>query len=173
MTSRLKKIITIGIICLVLAAGLGIYANKWTGEKMQKVVLGLAEPIFPYRDYTEDELAKMYPQIKYADVLTRVTPEQTYTNFREALRTNNLDLALEQLSKESIKYSENIDELKKAYETNKFVEGLKYYPEKIWRSNFGQSIGNLCYEQERDNGKFVGCTAFIKDANGDWKLDSL
>ncbi len=175
MTSRLKKIIAIGIICLVLATGLGIYANKWAGEKMQKVVLGLAESSFPYRDYTEEELAKMYPQIKYADVPTRVTPEQTYANFREALRTNNLDLALEQLGRESERYGENVEILTNFDKENKFQELYQHYPERIEKSNMYESISQYEYDYYSSQYKqnLIGSINFIKDANGDWKLDSL
>ncbi len=173
MTSRLKKIITMGIICLVLAAGLGICANKWAGEKMQKVVLGLAEPNFPYRDYTEDELAKMYPQIRYADVPTRVTPEQTYANFREALRTNNLDLALEQLGRESGEYKQNKDDLIQAHQENRFNDIYQSYPEAILQESISETLSQFYFNYKEGNLEKTHFINFIKDANGDWKLDSL
>ncbi|MCG2699342.1 hypothetical protein L6251_02935, partial [Candidatus Parcubacteria bacterium] len=147
--------------------------NKWTESKMRKVALGLAESSFPYRDYTEQELAKMYPQIKYADVPTRVTPEETYAKFRQALKENNLELAIEQLSRESEKYKENVDVITKVYNENRFNEIYETYPEDIWRGTFGESIGQLCYKQKHEDGEFIGCSSFTKDANGDWKLDSL
>lgn len=158
---------------MVLTTGLGIYANKWAGEKMQKVVLGLAEPNFPYRDYTDEELAKMYPQIKYADVPTRVTPEQTYTNFREALRTNNLDLALEQLGRESERYGENAKVLTDAYNQGKFSEAYQAYPEKIEKESMAESIASYYYFRKEGDINLKTHISFTKDANGDWKLDSL
>jgi hypothetical protein len=163
------------IIVVVVAAFLGgLYFYKyWWPQKQLKIQLGLASDKFPWRDYTESELNKMYPQIKYADVPTRTTPEQTYAKFREALRTNNLELALGQLSVESEKYNENLEKLRKAYNEGKFSNSLSLYPENVRRSTFGSSMGNLCYEQTRNNEKIVGCTEFSKDANGDWKMDSL
>ncbi|MBU2265253.1 hypothetical protein KJ784_03665, partial [Patescibacteria group bacterium] len=94
-----KKTIWALVILVVLAVVLGgLYCYKvWWPKKEIAIQAGLAKSTFPWRAYTQEELNKMYPQIKYADVPTRVTPEQTYANFREALRTNNLEMALEQL----------------------------------------------------------------------------
>ncbi|MBU4142899.1 hypothetical protein KJ590_02765 [Patescibacteria group bacterium] len=170
-----KKALWAIVILVVLAAILGgWYCYKiWWPQRQAMISLGLAESKFPWRNYTQDELNKLYPQIRYADVPTRVTPEQTYANFREALRTNNLELALEQLGKDAQGYAENLEKLKNAYEENKFISSINLYPENFWRSTFGPSVGSLCYEQLYDNKKIVGCTSFIKDANGDWKMDSL
>lgn len=173
MNPKLKKIIIIGIVLIVLALFGGVYFNTWFKQKMEKVQLGLSEPNFPYRDYTQEELNKMHPQIKYADVETKTTPEQTYEKFRQALKENNLELAIEQLSAESEKYTENKETLTKFYNENKFQEASQSYPEQIWRSNFSESFGQLCYNQKHGDGEYVGCSDFIKDGNGNWKLDSL
>lgn len=170
-----KKIIWGVVILVVLAAVLGgFYCYKvWWPQRQMMISLGLAEANFPWRAYTQEELNRLYPQTRYADVPTRVTPEQTYAKFREALRTNNLEMALEQLSKESAKYTENSEKLKKAHNENRFMSSLNLYPEKSWRSTFGESLGSLCYDQLYDEEKIVGCSVFIKDASGDWKMDSL
>ena len=84
--------------------------------------MGLSSDKFPWQDFTQEELNKLYPQIRYADVPTRVTPEQTYANFREALRTNNLGLALEQLSVDSKRYSENKMAIENADAESRFLE---------------------------------------------------
>lgn len=175
MSKKIRIWVVVGLL-IVVAVYIGGYLyfwRVWWPAKQIKIVQGLATVEFPWRDYSQAELNKMYPQIKNAAVPTRVTPEETYVKFREALRTNNLELAVEQLSKESKKYQDNTNNLQQAHKEGRFVSSLKLYPEKYWRSNFGQAMGNLCYEQERDNGKIVGCTDFIKDANGDWKMDSL
>lgn len=170
-----RIIIGLVIIFVVLAAIFGgFYFYKiWWPEKQLKIQMGLAESKFPWRNYTQEELNKLYPQIKNANIPTRVTPEETYAKFREALRTNNLELAVAQLAEESQKYSENLEKLRKAYKENKFIDSSDLYPEKVWRSTFGVSIGSLCYEQTYDNKAVTGCTSFIKDGNGDWKMDSL
>jgi hypothetical protein len=169
----MRKIIWVIIIILILAGGYWYGSQVWWPKKQLKIQLGLAEPDFPWWDYTQEELEKLYPQIRYADIPTRITPEETYAKFREALRTNNLELALEQLSEESGKYEENKNKLRTAFEENKFNVSLSLYPVEVWRSTFSESSGGLCYNQERDNEKFVGCTDFLKDSNGDWKMDSL
>lgn len=167
----MKKYFAI-IIFLAVVAG-SIFGYRWYEIKMKKVEIGLAEPIFPYRDYTQEELNKMYPQIKYADVATRITPEETYAKFRQALEENNLELALEQLSKESERHEENVEKIKKFFQEEKFNELLNYYPEEIWRGTFGESVGNICYTQQQKDGEFIGCSSFIKNSNGEWKIDSL
>jgi len=170
-----KKTMWAVITLVVIAAFLGgfYFYKVWWPTKQLKIQAGLSSDKFPWRDYTQDELTKMYPQIRYADVPTRTTPEQTYAKFREALRTNNLEMALEQLSSESNRYAENKSSVENSYKDDKFISSINLYPEKNWRSTFGSSTGSLCYEQSYDNKKIVGCTNFIKDANGDWKMDSL
>lgn len=169
MTPRLKKIIIIGAVAIILVAILGVYLNGWTIRKMDKISLGLSEPNFPYRDYTEGELAKMFPQIKNADVATRTTPEETYAKFRQALKDNNLEMAIEQLSKDSGKYKENKEALAKAYGEGKFKEALIYYPETITKELRGESISSYFYSK----GEMIIHISFIKNSNGDWKIDIL
>jgi hypothetical protein len=167
----MKRTFTIIIVLAVVA--IAFLGYKWYETKMKKVELGLAEPHFPYKEYTEEELAKMYPQIKYADVPTRVAPEQTYAKFRQALKENNLQLALEQLSKESEKYEQNVDVITKAYEDGKFNEAFESYPEKIEKESMAESIASYYYFRKERDVNLKTHISFIKDANGDWKLDSL
>jgi len=168
-----KKIIIIGLMVIILAAALGIGLNIWTTKKMDKVALGLARPDFPYADYTEEELSKMYPQIKYADVPTRISPEETYAKFRQALKENNLEMAIEQLNKESERYKENTEALTQAYEEGRFGQIYNSYPEKIEKSNMYESIAQFYFLQKEGEYNLRQYINFIKNANGDWKLDSL
>ncbi|MDD5290729.1 MAG: hypothetical protein PHZ04_01305 [Patescibacteria group bacterium] len=174
MTARLKKIIIIGIIAIIVVGLFGVYLNFWTMRKMDKVALGLASPDFPYADYTEEELAKMYPQIKYADVATRITPEQTYAKFRQALKENNLELAIEQLSKESGKrYNENKEALTQAHQEGRFGQIYSSYPEKIEKENMYEVRAQFYFLQKEGDETMRYPLDFIKDVNGDWKLYSL
>ncbi|MBU1102855.1 hypothetical protein KJ853_04370, partial [Patescibacteria group bacterium] len=142
-----RKILWVIIILILAVASAGgyFYFQKWWGVKEQKIQMGLASDKFPWRDYTQEELNKMYPQIKYADVLTRVTPEETYAKFREALRTNNLEMAMEQLSKESKKYQENKADLEKAYKGGKFINIYNEYLEKLEKSYMYESIAQFYF----------------------------
>lgn len=179
----MKKVLKIsGIVAgvLVLAAVLALgalYAAKWVVIKKEKVRLGFAEPNFPFRNYSIEELNKMYPQIKYADVQTRVTPEETYTRFRQALKDNNLEMAIEQLSKSSKKrYGENVKDLTDFYNQNEFQELYNnYYPEQIIKVNMHESIAQyeFNYYDSEYKKELIGTMDFTKDANGDWKMDSL
>jgi len=169
-----KTILIIFLLLTIITSIIGkVYFDKWLEVKMKKIEFGLAEPTFPFRDYTQEELNKMYPQIKNADVPTRTTPEETYAKFRQALKENNLQMAIEQLSRESERYGENVEFLKKVYNKGELERGLEDYPENVWRENFGESRGSLCYEQQIKGEGFIGCISFIKDSNGDWKIDNL
>lgn len=170
-----KKVLWAIVILAVLAAVLGgVYCYKiWWPQKQARISLGLASDKFPWRDFTQDELNKLFPQIKYADVPTRVTPEQTYANFREALRTNNLELALEQLSKESEKYDENKSAIEKAYRESRLHSLSEVYLEELNKSYMYESIAQYYFIDKEDVKITNYPINFIKDANGDWKIDSL
>jgi flagellar basal body-associated protein FliL len=166
-----KKQIFIVIIILILTAALVWLCANWWQTKQLKIQQGLANDKFPYKDYTQEELNKMHPQIKNADVPTRTTPEQTYANFREALRMNNLDMAIEQLSKESEKYEENKKTLEQAHGEGKFLEAYKEYPEKIEKESMYESTASYYYLRRANEQAFKTHISFIKNSNGDWKID--
>jgi flagellar basal body-associated protein FliL len=171
MSKRAKVIL---IIILLLALGLaGVFGVQWWQKKMKMIELGLAEKTFPFRAYSEEELAKMYPQIPYANIPTRTTPEQTYAKFRQALKENNLEMALEQLSKESERYEENVEIITEAYKKGRFGEIYKKYPEEILKSDMYESIAEYYYLERVGENEVRQSINFIKDSNGDWKLDSL
>ena len=174
MTKQFKIALVVLLVAAVVLVVGNYYVQRWTDAKMFKVSMGMAENTFPWRDYTEAELAKMYPQIRYADVPTRVTPEQTYAKFRQALKENNLDMAVEQLSKSSRgRFNENKDYLTKMFNEKKFSQIYKEYPEKIEKSLMGESIAEFYYLYNEGGRTFREPLGFIKDANGDWKMDSL
>jgi len=166
----MKKIIWVIIIIVILAGGCWYGTQIWWSKKQLKIQLGLAEPDFPWWDYTQEELDKLYPQIRYADVPTRVTPEETYAKFREALRTNNLELAIEQLSEESERYDKNKEAIEKAYEEKKLSSIFKEYPENIEKEYMYEAMAQF-YFLENDGSRYP--IDFLKDVNGDWKMDSL
>ena len=170
-----KTILIIFLLLTIIISIIGkVYFDKWLEVKMKKIEFGLAEPTFPFRDYTQEELNKMYPQIKNADVPTRTTPEETYAKFRQALKENNLQMAIEQLSRESERYGENVKLLEDAYKDGKFFEIYKEYPENIKKAYIYESIAQFYFIEENENGKkTIYPITFIKDSNGDWKIDNL
>ncbi|MBU3926048.1 hypothetical protein KJ763_02680 [Patescibacteria group bacterium] len=165
-----KYIFIIIILAVIIIAVLGY---QWYETKMRKIGFGLAEPNFPYRNYTQEELNIMYPQIKYADVATRVTPEETYAKFRQALSENNLEMAIEQLSKESEKYEENVNDLTQAHKENRFNEIYQSYPEIILKENISEALSQFYFNYKENNQQRTHFINFIKNSDGDWKLDSL
>ena len=171
----MKKIkIIIGIVILAaLVIGGYFYFQNWWAIKQIKIEKGLASEKFPWRDYTQEELAQMYPQIKYANVPTRVTPEETYAKFREALKDNNLEMAIEQLAEESERHEENKQILTKFYNEGKFSEAYKEYPEKIEKSSMYESIASYYYFRNKEGQDFKIHISLLKDINGDWKLDNF
>ncbi|MDD2753596.1 MAG: hypothetical protein PHT44_03235 [Candidatus Portnoybacteria bacterium] len=170
-----KKIIWAVVILVMLAAFLGgfYFYKAWWPTKQLKIQAGLSSDKFPWRDYSQEELNKLYPQIRYADVPTRITPEQTYAKFREALRTNNLEVALEQLAKDGEKYNENKLSIEKAYKEEKFVSLSELYLDKLNKSYMYESIAQYYFADKENNKNTNYPINFIKDANGDWKMDSL
>lgn len=171
----MKKIIWAIIIILVLAGGCWYGSQVWWPKKQLKIQLGLAEPDFPWWDYTQEELDKLYPQIRYADVPTRVTPEETYAKFREALRTNNLELALEQFYDGNRTGVEATNSMRQFYEEDKFRELYNHYPANLEKVNMYESIAQYeyTYFSSQYDQELIGTIDFVKDANGDWKMDSL
>jgi hypothetical protein len=162
-----SSVILVGVVVLAWAG------FSWWQTKQAQIKLGVASDKFPYRGYTQEELNKMYPQIKNADVPTRTTPEETYAKFREALKTNNLEMAIEQLSKESEKYEENKKTLEQAYKDGKFAGAYKEYPEKIEKQSMYESIASYYYFRKVGGEDQKTHLSFIKDSNGDWKIDIL
>lgn len=174
MTKKFKITVVILLAVFVILVAGNFYFQHWLEIKMAKVAIGTASDKFPWRDYTQAELNKMYPQIKYADVATRVTPEQTYANFRQALKDNSLQLAISQLSKSSKqRYEENKKMLENFYNEKKFSELYQYYNGKIEKSWASETIAEYEFDVF-ENGKIYANTVhFEKDANGDWKMVSL
>lgn len=173
MTPFLAKILRAGIIAIVLALAGTIIFNVWLENKMKKVALGLADYTFPFHEYTEQELNQKYPQIRYADVPTRITPEQTYAKFRQALKENNLQTALDQLSKESENYNDNKEILTKAYNDGDFAEAFNEYPEKIEKSTMYETIASFYFLKNEGGHNLRQYIGFLKNQNGNWLIDVL
>lgn len=169
-----KILIAILFVIVVVAVGFVVYRfvySPWREVKSQKIELGLSSPNFPFRDYSVAELENMHPQVKNADVPTRVTPTQTYVLFREGLKENDLDKVLAQLSPDSARYEENMASIKKAFEEGRFGEIYEKYPEEIEESWTGETISQ--YEFVETDTDFLHMLGFIKNSDGDWKIDKL
>ncbi|MDD2758208.1 MAG: hypothetical protein PHD72_02430 [Patescibacteria group bacterium] len=168
-----KKIfVVVLVVVAVLIAGFLCWrymGAEWWQVKQHKIALGLANPNFPWFDRSEAELAKLYPQVKNADVPTRVTPEETYAKFRQGLKENNLDLVLAQLSVDSSRYDSNVTAVRKAFAEGKFAEIFGKYPEKITESWTGDTISQ--YNFVEFDSDYLHMIEFKKNADGVWEID--
>ena len=167
-----KFIVVVVVIAALVLAGFISWQNfgaSWWQTKQEKIRLGLANSAFPWSDRTQEELNNLYPQVKNADVPTRVTPEQTYAAFRQALKDNNLQAALDQLYVDSSRYESNVASITKAYKENKFVEIYGKYPEVLTKSWMNETISQFVFVY--DDGKSSHFIDFIKNDNGDWKIE--
>ncbi len=157
---------------VVLAAGYFFWWRPWAKERLIKIQMGEARSLWPWQDYTQEELGKMYPQIRNAKVATTITPEETYAKFREALKTNNLELALAQISHTNGKrYNENKQTLEEAYRDKRFTAAYNEYPEKIEKEYMAESIAQYNYDKIIDKEKFSNSIDFVKNEKGVWLID--
>jgi len=171
-----KKILGLLVLFIVIAAFFGgFYFYKiWWPEKQAKIQMGWANPDFPWKDYTEADFKAKYPKL-FGDIApTRVTPEETYAKFREALKTNNLELAVAQMyEEEELRYQEHKAILEKAYKEGKFKEMYEVYPEKIEKDHVYEVLAQYYFVEIIGNEKNIYPIEFTKNSSGDWKMDSL
>ncbi|MFH1255166.1 MAG: hypothetical protein V1667_01710 [bacterium] len=170
MTKQFK--ITL-VILLIASAALFLgnyYFQKWVDFKMAKVSIGLAESKFPYREYTQEELNKMYPQIRYADVPTRTTPEQTYSALKQALKNEDVEAAVNCFIEE--KRGEWRENLKKIKEKG-FMQEMEQDLTELKLELEGEARMQYSYSKVKDDKIYGYYIDFIKDINGDWKIESL
>lgn len=88
-----------GLVCAVIGVFifgviLIVGGYWWFLGKQARVLSGTARANFPYRDYSEAELNKMYPQYINENVATTRTPEETHALFVAALKKGNFDEAV-------------------------------------------------------------------------------
>jgi len=169
-------VVLIVILIIILLSGCFYLWQFWWPEKQLKIQMGLTNPSFPWKDYTEAEFKEKYPQLFGDDIQTRITPEETYTKFREALRTNNLELVLEQINLETgMTGKESEQFIREEYAAGRLAELYSHYPEKIEKANMYEVIAQYEYDYYSEEYKqnLIGTINFIKNADGDWKMDSL
>jgi len=159
------------ILVLILVFVLGIFwlvvGYGWFLQKQERVANGVANPKFPYRDYTLEELNTMYPQYLNVDVPTTQIPEETYTKLKQFLAEENLDQAVGLFSER------NRDTYSKLFESN------------LRNNRFGElrsKLENTIIKKENDC-TVVRCVYimaeskseinFTKNSDGKWLIESL
>jgi len=181
---RKRKIITAVIIFIIFLAivywGWTEY-NQWWQARKEYVRMGLAEDKFPYRMYTERELVEKgkWPVESeyYTSIPTRITPEETYAIFRQALIDGDLDKAAECFVKE--KQEEYKNSLIKAKEEERIDDILKQlteiYPRGKRIVKGANDTNMITYEFFIiENGNRISHPiGFAKDIEGNWKMKNL
>lgn len=169
----MKKFFRWALIYLLLIIGLFLILTgyNWYLYKQQLVRGGHAKPTFPYARYTQEELNKMYPQILNENVPTRQTPEETYAKFIAALKAGNLEEASKQfVEKKQKEWLESLRKIKEDILLQVMIDDLErdFRKEYMW-----DTLAQYRYSVLKEGKKFTNAIDFIKDSNGDWKIDSL
>lgn len=158
---------------LILLSGLLfiIYCYGWFLMKQNLVLSGNARPDFPYARYTEDELNKMYPQYANEKVPTRMSPEQTYAKFIEALKKGDL----EEASKQFVlgKQKEWLASLQKIKEKGMMESFIRDFDKNLIKDSLYETTAQFSIGIENAgniSGRRIG---FLKDSQGDFKIESL
>ncbi|MFA6485988.1 MAG: hypothetical protein WCT40_01305 [Candidatus Magasanikbacteria bacterium] len=90
-----SSVIILAIIIFVLGLVLIVGGYGWFLKKQARVLVGTARPTFPYSDYSQADLNRLYPQeIDYSGVPDKQTPEQTHALFLSALKKGDFDAAV-------------------------------------------------------------------------------
>lgn len=180
-----RKIVSIVIFLIIL--GIFVFwaateTNQWWKVRKEYIRMGLASDKFPYRMYTERELVEMGRWVGESEELnavpTRTTPEETYAIFRQALIDGDLDRAVECFVKEKR------DTVRKGLGDVLNDEKLKNemlndLPEELidaevgHRDTEGTSTTAYYYLFRTDPKKMLHTMTFIKDWDGDWKIEKL
>ena len=155
-------ILLVGGMFLILAS------VNWYMLRQDAVRIGMARPSFPYRQYSLDELNKMYPQYPNENVATIQTTEETYAKFIAALKAGDIDVAVNLMTeKRREEYREAFVSGKKEGKLDKSIKTLDR-PIKL-KDSFGV-FANYALENDKNENYVIN---FIKDVDGVWKIDSL
>lgn len=158
---------------MFLGASVLLVALIWGGfvlvyNRLQLVDLGLASPNFPYNRYSQEELAKLYPENIAEGVLTVRTPEQTYRLFVDKLKAGDFDGAVECCFIK--KYQAGMKEaLRNVKDNGNLPEMIKDLDVELEGASVLDTKASYYYTSD-DNSGFM---EFIKDKNGIWLIESL
>jgi len=188
---KLVSVILFIIIFGIIVVWVGLEYNQWWKARKEYVRMGLAEDKFPYRMYTERELvekgiwASESPALKA--VPTRITPEETYAKFRQALIDENFDKAAECFVKENREeWRKSLYEIK---EKGFLRDMLNDLPEKLEdtyiytddvtgkdtknRDLDHTAMDSHYYVLKNDPNREAHTISFEKNWDGDWLIEDL
>lgn len=157
MTKKILKIAGISLaIVIIFFIGWSVYL---------KVMIDRGNLIvWDSKVYTKKEFNKQFPPQEY-NVAAKNTPEEVYTQFKEALLKNDIEGALAQIrEKNRADYRQAFSDKGKL---DKWVKGL---PEKITKENEYNSLSyyNLDFKDD-----YKHTIKFVKGSDGYWQIDQI
>lgn len=166
----MKKFFLGGII-LISGFVLIFGAYDWFLQKQKRVLNGTARPTFPYSDYSDSELEKLYPHDADNSTPTVQSPEETHRKFLIALKKEDFDEAVNCCFREGDrrKMKEFLFDLKKKSQLNLMMSDIK----EIHKDLMGNMTATYIYSGTYKGEKVANFMTFIKTSNGYWYIESL
>jgi len=163
-----KKVVALMLVILIAGAFFVFGAYGWFLKKQARVLSGMANPHFPYRDYSAQELEKMWPQDGYASVPTTRTPEQTHALFLENLKKGDLTAAVECCFRKGDweEMKGGLENIKKNGKLNLMTSDL----ENIKQEMLLDSVATYSYLGTLKGEKGTNLMEFIKNSEGVWLI---
>jgi hypothetical protein len=179
-----KKIITAVIFFIIILAIVYLGATegaRWWQEKQKWVKMGFAHDKFPFKMLTEEELVRKGlwsgESEWYNSIPTRTTPEETYAIFKQALIDGDFDKAAECFTEEKRQeYREAMNQAKNEGRIPEIIKQLtEIYPEeKPIVKGLNDDNMTTYYMVIVENGQRTNNPIpFMKDLNGDWKMEAF
>jgi len=189
-----KKLITVVIFLIILIALgylIGVEYNKWWQVRKEYIEMGFASDKFPFKMYTEEELARkgIWPveSPTLINMPTRRRPEQTYVEFREALINEDFKKAAGYFIKEQ--QDSWLESLKEIKQKGYLKEMLDDLPEKLEDTYFytddvtgkdtknrdldHTAMSSYYYVLKDDPERMAHVISFVKNWDGDWLIEDL
>lgn len=171
--SRHFKFSLLAIFVLAVGLILVFGGYGWFLKKQERVLNGTARPNFPYRDYNQEELNKMYPQyIDYSDVPTKQTPEETHQKFLAALKKKDFTEAVNCCFREGDR--ERMKARLEDIEQKGLLDIMMGDLNRDFKlENNSGTVAVYSYSVLKNGDKFAGALEFIKNSKGFWYIKSL
>lgn len=161
----------LGLGILILGVALIFISYDWFLQKQQRVLNGTARATFPYSDYSDDELQKLFPHDVENNAPTVQSPEETHQKFLTALKKEDFDEAVNCCFRvgDRERMKTFLIDLKKKGQLSLMMSDIK----EIYKDIVGNMTATYIYNGTY-NGKKVGNTmTFIKTSDGYWYIESL
>lgn len=166
-----KKNIFIWLAILILGIVFIFSSYHWFQKKQIRVLNGTARPEFPYNDYSDAELQKMFPHDVENNAPVVQTPEETHAKFIAAVKAGNFDEAVNCCFREGdrVKMKDFLNGLKKKGQINLMLSDIK----DIHKDNENSWEATYVYSGTSNGEKVGSFMTFIKTTSGYWYIESL